>query len=50
LKINPIKTKSVFVDNAIDAAIAAFAKLHGSIFMRTAIPHSNQQIDNDTFK
>jgi len=47
LDVNHIKSKTVFLDDAVDPAITRFSKPLACISTRSAVAHRNQQLDND---
>ena len=50
LNIDQVKTKSIFLDDPIDPAIAAPSDCLAGVAERTAIAHSNKQFNDEPLK
>ncbi len=50
LYVNHIQPKPIFIDDAIDTAITTFSNHSPRIFLGAAIPHLQQQFDDQFLK
>lgn len=46
LNIDAVEAEAIFVDDAIDTAVAGATELGGGILVTAAITHGHQQVDN----
>ena len=47
LHVDHVEAQPIFFDNPVDAAVAAFADDLGRVELRAAVPHRDEDIDNE---